>query len=167
MINNISWTSYCYVLIQLLVIYYAFVLWYYYRKDFLQVLRSKFQQRNLLVAEVMPSAQEVMESKKKNGHHESSLPIDTVTFRGDLMGYKINTLVQGLSDEIKAYLRQAGKAGVVKEELLFSIHQILQKYPALKDSAFQPSINNLIVFELKNKCSTYLSSEEASALWEI
>ena len=114
----------------------------------------------------MPSVLEDTESKKNNGHQVSSLPIDTAAFRGNQTGYKINTMVQSLLDEIKAYLGQAGKVGVVKEELLFSIQQILQKYPALKDSAFKATINNLIVFELKNNCSTYLSSEDANALWK-
>lgn len=166
MINNISWTSYWYALFLLLVIYYAFVLWYYYRKYLFQLISNKFGKRKFQVATTITSPSGILDGAKKNGHEFQPISHSTVTQSQEQPSCEISAMYQALSDEIRAYLQQASTADADNEELLISIQQILRKYPAIKNSAFQQSIDFLIVFELKNKCSTYLSIEEVSSLWE-
>jgi hypothetical protein len=74
-------------------------------------------------------------------------------------------LIQSFSDEIRAFMEQAGKNELDKKDIIQSLHLLLKKYPTLKDSAFQESIQNLIINECTSYCSIHLSEEELSVLW--
>lgn len=74
-------------------------------------------------------------------------------------------LEQSFSDEIMAFMEQAGKDKLDKKDIIQSLQLLLQKYPTLKDSASQESIQNLIVNECTSYCSIHLSDEELSVLW--
>ena len=69
-----------------------------------------------------------------------------------------------LVDEIRAFLHAAGKIED-KEPFLIKLRQLIQKYPTLKDTAFQPSINQLIAIDTKGQCSVELAEDEIDGLW--
>lgn len=79
--------------------------------------------------------------------------------------FRHQPLEQSFSDEVKAFMEQAGKDKLDKKDIIQSLQLLLQKYPALKDSASQESIQNLIVNECTSYCSIQLSDEELSVLW--
>ena len=74
-------------------------------------------------------------------------------------------LIQSFSGEVKAFMKQAGKDKLDKNDIIQSLQLLLKKYPTLKDSASQESIQNLIVNECTSYCSIHLSDEELSVLW--
>jgi hypothetical protein len=67
-------------------------------------------------------------------------------------------------DEIRALLQAEGSA-TNKDNLLDKLRRLLQKYPTLKNTAFQPSINQLVATDCKNHCSVDLDENEIHALW--
>lgn len=73
-------------------------------------------------------------------------------------------IVHDAVDEIQAYLT-AVESDVNKEVILKGIADIINKYPSLKDSAFQSGINNLIALTCANNCSLHLSDEDLRRLW--
>jgi hypothetical protein len=74
-------------------------------------------------------------------------------------------IVQGLTDEITAYLEQASNAGTKKQEIVFALQQIVLKHKSLKNSEYQSAVNSLIQFECKEKCAIHLSEEEIGQVW--
>ncbi|HUZ60577.1 MAG TPA: hypothetical protein VMU83_17530 [Hanamia sp.] len=75
------------------------------------------------------------------------------------------TLIQSFSDEVHAFMEQAVKNKLDKKDIMQSLQLLLQKYPALKDSGLQGSVQNLIINEYASYCSIHLSDEELSGLW--
>ena len=80
-------------------------------------------------------------------------------------GFRQEPLEQLFSDEVRAFLNEAGKNKMSKKDILKSLQLLFKKYPTLKDSASQESIQNLIVNECTSYCSIHLSDEELSVLW--
>jgi len=74
-------------------------------------------------------------------------------------------LEQSFSDEVRAFMNEAGKNKMSKKDIMKSLQLLFKKYPTLKDSASQESIKNLIVNECASYCSIHLSDEEFSELW--
>jgi len=74
-------------------------------------------------------------------------------------------LEQSFSDEVRAFMNEAGENKMSKKDIIQSLQLLLQKYPTLKNSASQESIQNLIVNECTTYCSIHLSDEELSVLW--
>ncbi len=138
MVNNISWGSYWSVLIILTVIYYAYVLWVYYRSDIFQ---------RLAVQKAIAPASPL------------------TTFSQDQSKDELFPVVQSFTSEMSAYLEQASYARAAKNEIIFGLQQIAKKHPGIKDSQYQPAINSLIIFESKDKCAVSLSEEEVGQVW--
>jgi hypothetical protein len=74
-------------------------------------------------------------------------------------------LTRSLSDEIQAYLDEAGRNTLHKEEVITSLQSLLAKYPSVTDSPFRKVIQNLIVTECETCCSIHFGEKELSELW--
>ena len=161
MLNNISWASYCYALTLLLFAYYFIILLLYYRSEVLQFvidkkvsLLSRFQAFGIAGGEERGSQAHTLHEnpgsttlKNKSGDHSAQI-------------------VQAALDELQAYITQAAQNDTIKEELLFSLQNIVSKYPMLGNTPLQHTLNNLIAVECKHKCSIHLSAEDVSGLWK-
>jgi hypothetical protein len=143
MINNISWASYWTALTILLLFYYAGVLALFYLHDIRQLLSGKGKLLTVSAA-------------TDQGFHEET-PEDEMP--------ELPREIEALANEMTAFLEQAKYAGSVKEEILYGTQQILKKYPTMKGSSFQESINKLLEFEAKSKCAIHLSHEELRQVW--
>src|SRR5258708_1363079 len=64
--------------------------------------------------------------------------------------------VQSFADEAHAFLHEAGRNKLGKEDILQSFQLLLKRYPALKDLAFRESIQGLIINDCKSYCSIHL-----------
>ena len=73
--------------------------------------------------------------------------------------------VQTLSDEVQAFIIEAGNNSFDKEQLVPSIQLLLSKYPSVKSSPYSKDIRNLIKKECESNCSVYLSESELDGLW--
>lgn len=139
MFTDISWSSYITFMIALLAVYYLFIGFTYYRSDLLQLFSGK-------------------EFRPNQIFHQENLQ---QAFQKQDM-FQVS---QSLGDEIMAYLSEAGRDTLNKEDILQSLKSLVAKYPSIKDSAFRDVIQNLILTESETNCSIHLSEEELSALW--
>lgn len=145
MLNNISWGSYWTALTILAILYYALIVLLFYWHDLQQMLSAKGR----LLTSGSSQSGDFAKEGISNNDDGNDLPVE----------------VQSFTQEVGAYLEQAKYAGALKEEILFGAKQILKKYPSLKSSEYQEGINNLLLFESKNKCAIHLNNEELRQVW--
>jgi hypothetical protein len=143
MCSSISWEQFILIIVIVLGVYYGYVGVSYYRKDWLYRLSSK----NPGEASLQP-AQSPAAMPSGAAAANPSLP-----------------LVYDLVDEIRALLQAEGVTAD-KSDLLGKLRRLLQKYRTLKETSFQPSINQSLAIDCKNYCSLDLDENEIRALWK-
>ncbi|HEY4291384.1 MAG TPA: hypothetical protein VGN00_29990 [Puia sp.] len=76
-------------------------------------------------------------------------------------------LAHELTTELKDLIAKAGKAGIVREELIWSIKGLLNKerYRALKEPPFRVAINMGMVLDVEYHCSIRLDAGELERVW--
>jgi hypothetical protein len=94
--------------------------------------------------------------------------ISTKKSRSDIVeaAQSLAPSVQPLSDEVQAFLNEAGKNKIDKEAIIVSLQMLLKKYHYLIDSDNREPIQDLIIDECKSYCSIHLSEEELNAIWD-
>jgi hypothetical protein len=142
MCSGISWQQFILTLLVLVVLYYLYVGIGYYCKDWWYRMRTRKAPTRAKrpAAAAMPAA------------------------NGMAAPNPLLPMVHDLVDELGALLQGTGE-GVDKVQLLDKLTALLQKYPALKATPFQPSINQLIAVESKNRCSIDLVADEIEGCW--
>jgi deoxyribodipyrimidine photolyase len=142
MCSSISWQQFILTIIVITLLYYGYVGVSYYRKDWWYRLRSaKSTNERPQTVEAPVAAANV-----------SSTPNPLLP------------VVHDLVDEIRALLQAQGNTAD-KEEVLDKLQRLVQKYPTLKDTPFQPSISQFIHIESKNQCALDLDEDEVAGLW--
>jgi hypothetical protein len=142
MCSSISWEQFILTIVIVLGLYYGYVAVSYYRKDWLYRLSGK----------------------KPGGGSLEPVPSPAAVAGGAAAANPLLPLVHDLVDEIRALLQAEGVTAD-KEDLLDKLRRLLQKYPTLKETSFQPSINQLVAIDCKNHCSVDLDEPEIRALW--
>lgn len=154
MFTEISWNGYITIVIVLLAVYYLFIGLRYYRDDLLQLLSGrKFPQTDKPLT-VLPS------TKLDQTPHQANL-------KQAFEKQDFFQVAQSLGDEIMAYLNEAGRDKLNKEDVMQSLRSLIAKYPPIKNSPFREVIQNLIVTECETNCSIHLSEQELSTLWQV
>ena len=142
MCSSISWEQFILTIVIVIGLYYGYVGVSYYRKDWLYRI-----------------------SGKKPGSVSPQPAMSPVAMAsGAAAANPLLPLVHDLVDEIRALLQAEGVTAD-KEDLLGKLRRLLQKYPILKETTFQPSINQLVAIDCKNHCSVDLDENEIRALW--
>ena len=72
-------------------------------------------------------------------------------------------LLQSFSVEVRAFLFEAIKNNLNKEDIMRSIQMLIGKYQGVKDMTFRSSIEHLIIEE--SAASIHLSEQDLSELW--
>jgi hypothetical protein len=72
-------------------------------------------------------------------------------------------MLQSFSDEVRAFLFEAIRNNLNKEDIIGSIQMLIRKYPGVKDLTFRNSIEHLIIEE--SAASIHLSEQNLSELW--
>ena len=151
MIKQVSWADYATALGVIVTLYYIAVIFLYYRNDVLKLLsgKSKLARAGQFTSESIPASPPVgnpADSERNAVSNEQRLFEST------------NLLLSELSPLFeKEY---------IKEELIMALQVQLRKYPELKNTTYQISINNYIEMESENKCSVTLSEHELRGLWQ-
>jgi hypothetical protein len=143
MCSSISWEQFILIIVVVVILYYGYVGVSYYRKDWLYRLSGK----------------------KPGVASLQSAQSHAAMASGAAAANPLLPLVHDVVDEIRALLQAEGSAAV-KDDLLDKLRRLLQKYPMLKNTAFQPSINQLIAVDTKSQCSVELVQDEIGGLWE-
>lgn len=153
MIKSISWNEFLTSIGFLIAAYYVVISILYYRKECLDILSNRGKLALPKSNQKINIAAPVSDISDIHSLHQS-------TADNTLM-----PLVHELMEELNQVITVAGRKRYAKEELVFSIQQILQNYVQLKQTTFQTSINSYIESETGNHCSIHLSAGEMNTLW--
>jgi hypothetical protein len=155
MLSNISWSDYLTFIFVSSLIWYAYVLYSYYRHDFLRGIQTK-----------KPASENGLEFTSTLQYQQRDFPL----FNSENFQPKTSDVshsVQSFTDEVQAYLEEAGRDEVAKENLLVSLARIRGKYPSLAESDYKDSLEQLIVNEVEANCAMVLSEDDLKQIWEV
>jgi Na+/phosphate symporter len=71
---------------------------------------------------------------------------------------------QSFSAEVRAFLFEAIKNNLNKEDIMRSIQMLIRKYEGVKDITFRNSVEHLIIEE--SAASIHLSENDLDELWK-
>lgn len=130
MLSSISWSQYITALITLLLFYYCFVGFKYFRWEILSLIGIK------RIDEKTPPIP-VAEIKKQftSSNHADFLPKENPD--------EATVILQPFWDEANAYLAEM-KPEAPKEEILFAVKMIVGKYPGLHTAAHKQELETAI-----------------------
>ncbi|MFT3749138.1 MAG: hypothetical protein QM768_12505 [Agriterribacter sp.] len=143
----VNWTVYLAACGVLAALYYAVVLFRYYRSALFQSGKRPLSP---------PTAQASLYPQEQHMTQASSTSRQQV---------ELTHSVHDLTDELRVLLLQLAAQGCSKEELLHAVSRLLKKYPALKGSGFEQPLTNLVAAEAENHCNIRLETDELTALW--
>ena len=153
MIKTISWNEFLTFTGLLIAAYYVVIIMLYYRKECLDILSNRGKL-------VLPES-----TQKQN----IGVPVSDIagihSVHQSNADSTLMPVVHELMEELNQVITIAGKKQYAKEELIFSIQQVLHNYAQLKSTTFQTSINNYIEAEIIDHCSIHLSAGEMHSLW--
>jgi len=155
MFSQISWTDYVQILFFLLGIYYAFVIFTYYRKDLFMLMSKRQKATGKTLAGPSLGSSNLPDNKYGND----------VSQYMPQSGNHYDLMVQTLLDELNAFITEAGHHGFDKEQILASVQLLLDKYPSVKSSPHKESIQQFIIEQCKHHCSVHFSDLEMQQLW--
>lgn len=153
MIKAISWNEFLTFTGLLMVTYYVIITILFYRKEFIDILSNRKKIAFSKLSQKQNIAVPVSDIGASQSMHQS-------TADNTLM-----PVVHELMEELNQVITVARRKRYAKEELVFSIQQVLHNYVQLKQTTFQISINSYIESEIKNHCSIHLSAGEMNTLW--
>ncbi|TXI80268.1 MAG: hypothetical protein E6Q39_02790 [Crocinitomicaceae bacterium] len=147
----VTWSAYLTTSVISLLVYYAGVLLIFFRKDISLSPRSS-SSKEVKYSNGLYGPQ----SKKKDGRNAGEKSqLDAASAAP----------MHSLVDELQAFISQAGKDGMAKDDLHTSLKKLLQKYPSIKGSVFENGITNLISVTTENNCDAHFSADELRDLW--
>lgn len=154
MLSSITWGQYLSSIALLLLFYYGYVAFRYYKWEILGVIGIKKIDGNSVAIPSMAEFKSSMEAES----HDNYLPKPATDI-------DISPLVQSFTDEVQAYIQEA-ESGIGKDELLYSLKLIATKYPALKNSDCSDEMSQFIYREANNKYPNIMQSNDALHLWQ-
>lgn len=160
--NNISWPGYWITIALLAAIYYLAVYLLYFRKKV--PVEGRLGSQANWPSSSIPSVSDSTASQPaiilQSAHFDN--PDEIQTPGKDTIEHTVYACL----DEINAYLEEAKRGQCIKGELLYALHTILRKYPAIAASEYKESLTNVIINQCEHLCSVYLSADDAVRLWE-
>jgi hypothetical protein len=154
MFNSISWSQYITAIITLLILYYCFVGFKYFRWEILSLIGIRKVEDNTIA---IPAFSNINQSPKTENPEDylpkSNLEID------------ISPLVQSFTDEAQAFINGANN-NIPKPEILYSLQLIAAKYPALKDADCKDELLQLIFNKVCNKHYDLIELTDLKILWK-
>lgn len=156
MFKNISWSSYGIFILITLLVYYATVGVLYYLNEIKQVFSGNSslllrlnRSKKLVTKNIIQPQADHLNKQEFIPQSESSL----------------HPLVNECMNEIKNTLQYAANNNLVRPEVIYSLQQLVNNYPALEDTSFKSFITNYILIECNNYCSIRLDDDELKLIW--
>jgi hypothetical protein len=152
MLSSISWTSFFWMLIPLVILYYLLVLIFYYRKDLFSLQRYTHESEN----EFSNYASTLSSNSEQTGlPYPSSKQIEEYT----------PDTVHELIEDLKFLFVHASKTNMVKEELVQAVRSSLKKYPGIGQNGYLEDLNWHITQEARENCRLELLPEDLKRIW--
>jgi hypothetical protein len=152
MLNSISWGLYITVIIALLICYYIYIGYKYFRWEllgFIGIKKIEPGTHNLTVTE--------FKQQITTENHADYLPKSTT-------GTDFNPAITSFKDEVTAYLKEAG-ADYETMGLLGSIQKICSKYPALKNIENRAELDSFLLKTINTSSSEEINLDDIQHLW--
>ncbi len=151
MLNSISWNQYVTAIITLLLFYYCFVGFKYFRWEILSLIGIKR-------LEEKSTAIQVADIKK---HYVASNHVDFLP-KGN--SDEATVIFQPFWDEANAYLAEM-KPEAPKEEIFFAVKIILGKYPGLHSAEHKLGLENAIAGLLAQYYPEKFTAADIQYMW--
>lgn len=155
MLHSITWEQYLLTVALILICYYLFVGFKFYRWELLSLIGVKKVEDDKIVIPAASNLNNVATLENP----EDYLPKPALSF-------DISPLVQSFTDEVKAYLKEAADDKLQKEALLNSLQFIASKYPALKDADCKHELIEFVLFEANKYYPDLLQHKDTKLLWK-
>jgi hypothetical protein len=166
MIRTISWTHFFLVVAVLVAGYYFIVGVVFFKGKDARNNKRKPSSGSSLQELSLPSESEGNVEGKDREEHAAGDPVsDRRVTKARREEPDLYPIANELVETIDEFIVKAGKSEMVKEEVVFGIHQMICRYPMLKLGGFKVAINNYIGIALKNNCAFGLDDLEMAALW--
>ncbi len=153
MFNSITWGQYITTVTLLLVCYYVYVGFRYYRWELLSLIGIKKVDADTVDIPTVANFKKSFETES----HEDYLPKPALDI-------DISPLVQSFTDEVRAYILATSK-DAAKEELLYTLQLIITKYPALKVADCRDELIQFLLTEINDKYPNMLQPIDVNRLW--
>lgn len=159
--QQISWQSYWTTLAIIVVLYYAIVVFLFYRNKLI------FWTQGTASGSRVQQAAAPLDNfhEQKIDGNVSLLKDDDRNAFADPQPGSEEHIVYSCMDECNAFFEAAKSSKPVKKDLILSLQQILSKYPTLKSSTYKESISNVIAAQCKQNCVIHLDEEDKVLLW--
>ena len=151
MFSSITWGQYFSAVALLLVLYYAFVGFKYFRWEILSLIGIKKVDNDTIA---IPPVTNI----KTEENYEDYLPKPP-------QKTDISPMVQPFTDEVKAYLNQT-ETDISKHELVDALQQLIEKYPAAQNTEYKNELAYFIASSVNVKYPQLLRASEISQLWK-
>jgi len=154
MFTNISWSTYCLVMLVLLTTWYLFVGFKYYLEEIKSILAGRRLQPEGLLSKGN-NTHFNFETESVNETLPSAFADSDPTFQD----------VDNLVARLKTVIGETGLGKPDKEEFMNYLSMVLSEYPTVKNSPFQSSVSELIVSECEKTGFVIMTLQEAEDLW--
>lgn len=152
MLSSISWSQYIAVLTVLLIGYYLYVGYRYYRWELLAIVGIKKVEPSTTTITAADFKQQITSE-----NHADYLPKEI----GEI---DLSPVISSFQDELTAYLQEASKYSE-KNDLFNSLKQIFIKYPVLKDADSRIELDRFILNTVQKHCTDEISINDIQQLW--
>ena len=151
MFNSITWGQYLFAVTLLLVLYYAFVGFKYFRWEILSLIGIKKVDNDTIVIPPVTST-------RPEENHEDYLPKPPQTT-------DTSPMVQPFTDEVQAYLNQTDNS-ISKHELIDALQQLFEKHPVVQNAEYRNELTYFIASSVNLKYPQLLRASDISQLWK-
>ena len=152
MFDSITWGQYITTVVLLLVCYYIFIGFRFFRWELLSLIGIKKMEDNSLAISTVSDFKRNFEAEK----HEDYFP-------KPVLEIDISPVVQSFTDEVKAYLTEADIMAS-KAELLHSLQLIVLKYPVLQEADYKHELVDFLFIEANAKFPNLLQQDDVKQL---
>jgi hypothetical protein len=152
MLNKISWSSFAWILVLILIAYYLYVFLVYYRKEIFSLgsINKKSVGEN---------------NTRKIPLTKDTSDIDKPSMESNKSIEDSFTVVHELLEDLKELFMHASETKMIREELIQAIRSKLKTYHLIGQTDLVEDINNHLIQEAKDKCAMELYPEDLKQIW--
>lgn len=153
------WTVYTVALAAIILIYYTFVGWKYYRRELRSLFKGKTKNR-------IESSSVGDRVKPSESAEPDPVPSDG-TGQAATHDEALFSQVQALNEYLVTEIEEAHQKDYNKQDLIQMLQMILKEYGVLKGTPFQHKVNRRIDAECAKYGQMHLAEDDKDQLWSI
>ncbi|SDF15573.1 hypothetical protein SAMN05216464_113144 [Mucilaginibacter pineti] len=158
MLKQITWTSYIEIVLLLLIVYYSYIVFKYYREDLRRILR---------IGQLETGNQETPQVLRYEGRdpRDENFIISTSDQNPDNRPDGSPEEADELIRQLKQVILSASGKPFSPAVMIPQVKQLFRKSAALRQSPHRPAINELVVSECERLGTALLTEDEVDQWW--